>query len=624
MGVKIRKRGGKWYVFVNYHGRRKAKCVGTSRELAEQVRRQLEAKLALGDLGFLSEEPVLTVRQYSETWLKQYAELELKQSTVDFYQDYQRRYVFPRFGELKLTAITRDDVKSFAADLNARGLARNTIRLAVAALRVVLSAAVEDGILSANPAAKMGRFVQSHKTEHQAQAMAPHEVERFLEAAKEYCPTYYPLFLIALRGGLRQGEILALKWGDFQFGQGELDLNRYIVVQRRWYRGRFSTPKGNKSRRVDISRELRRVLLDLRDERMLEAFQAGRSSIADDLLFRGEKGNPISVRTLVENYFLPSLERAGLRRFRFHDMRHTFGSLLTQSGAPLPYVRDQMGHSSIQITADKYVHLISGRNVGFVDRLDEVAKPAEKRAQQESDGNSVEEPESEPNKFLPQPESQGQKLPPRLTSAETTVEVERIAAGIMDTAQGELGEAIRLLRQLSAQITNPEQDDAGPQILQAIHRLHAARYQDAEPVQADPFAAIAFPIETRADKFQDFFSQFGSQATNPGPGKTSSQQTATQAQPEAASREGSAEQNEAQVAEGKAWCERGDSNPHGLTRQILSLVRLPIPPLSQPEWDYTKSSGVSRRRPSRGATLPGIPRSSRFRPGYGSRCAGIY
>ncbi len=53
MGVKIRKRGGKWYVFVNYRGRRKAKCVGTSRELAEQVRRQLEAKLALGDSRLL-------------------------------------------------------------------------------------------------------------------------------------------------------------------------------------------------------------------------------------------------------------------------------------------------------------------------------------------------------------------------------------------------------------------------------------------------------------------------------------------------------------------------------------------------------------------------------------------
>ena len=76
---------------------------------------------------------------------------------------------------------------------------------------------------------------------------------------------------------------------------------------------------------------------------MLEAFQSGTPSVADDLVFPGEKSSPISVRALSENYFLPSLERANLRRFRFHDLRHTFGSLLIEAGAPLPYVRDQMG-----------------------------------------------------------------------------------------------------------------------------------------------------------------------------------------------------------------------------------------------------------------------------------------
>lgn len=85
MGAKIRKRGGKWYVFVNYHGRRKAKCVGTSRQLAEQVKRQLEAKLALGDLGFLTESSGLTFEEYSQRWLKQHAEVTLKQSTIDSY-----------------------------------------------------------------------------------------------------------------------------------------------------------------------------------------------------------------------------------------------------------------------------------------------------------------------------------------------------------------------------------------------------------------------------------------------------------------------------------------------------------------------------------------------------------
>src|SRR5256885_14166043 len=71
-----------------------------------------------------------------------------------------------------------------------------------------------------------------------------------------------------------------------------------------------------------------------------------------------------------ERVFKPLLTQAGLRRIRFHDLRHTFGSLLIQTGASLAYVRDQMGHSSIQITVDVYGHLVPGANISYVDRLD--------------------------------------------------------------------------------------------------------------------------------------------------------------------------------------------------------------------------------------------------------------
>jgi len=335
MGVKVKKRNGAWWIFINYHGRRKAKKVGTP-EAAEKVRRELEARLALGDVGCLSEpkqEPTLAA--YVAKWLKTDAQ-RCKASTIDFYCDYQKRYVVPRFGQKKIGDITRDDIKYFMSELTDRGLAKNTIRLAVASLRVVLSSAVEDGVLASNPAFRLGRFMESHKPEHEAQAMETAEAEALLAAAKSYCPEYYPLFLIALRAGLRQGEILGLKWGDFQFGQDGRDSNRYILVERRWYRGKFSTPKGNRTRRVDMSRELRSTLEELRDQRLLEAFAAGRASIAEDLVFPGEGGNPVSVRNLSENYFLPALERANLRRFRFHDLRHTFGSLLIEAEAPLP------------------------------------------------------------------------------------------------------------------------------------------------------------------------------------------------------------------------------------------------------------------------------------------------
>jgi integrase len=188
MGVKVRKRGGKWYVFVNYHGRRKAKCVGANRELAEHVRRQLEAKLALGDSGFLvdaPEEP--TFATYAEKWLETDAR-RCKSSTVDFYRDYQERYIVPRFGQKKITAITRDEIKKFMSDLTEKGLTKNTIRLAIAALRVVLSSAVEDGILASNPGLKLGRFLESNKVAHQAQAMTREEAQAFLEADHAFHP----------------------------------------------------------------------------------------------------------------------------------------------------------------------------------------------------------------------------------------------------------------------------------------------------------------------------------------------------------------------------------------------------------------------------------------------------
>jgi Phage integrase family len=93
-------------------------------------------------------------------------------------------------------------------------------------------------------------------------------------------------------------------------------------------------------------------------------------------------------------YFLPAIEKAGLRHFRIHDLRHTYASLLIQSGASLAYVRDQLGHSSIQVTVDLYGHLVPSANVGWVDGLDskepeqQSATPAQQEAAEENDDGS--------------------------------------------------------------------------------------------------------------------------------------------------------------------------------------------------------------------------------------------
>src|SRR2546423_13676362 len=135
MGVKIRKRGGKWYVFVNYHGKRKAKCVGTSRELAEQVRRQLEAKLALGDLAlFDSDEKIQTFGSYADRWLKDYARVERNTSTADGYEGVVEQYIRPSFGNEPLDQIKGDDIHSMINELIASVLARHTGRKAISVI----------------------------------------------------------------------------------------------------------------------------------------------------------------------------------------------------------------------------------------------------------------------------------------------------------------------------------------------------------------------------------------------------------------------------------------------------------------------------------------------------------
>jgi integrase len=130
------------------------------------------------------------------------------------------------------------------------------------------------------------------------------EAERFLLSEQEVCPKFYPLFLTALRAGLRRGELIALEWGDIQFGASEQDSNRYILVQHNWVNGRLTSPKNRKSRRVDMSRQLRAVLIELRDQRMLEAFLNGEKNIADDLVFPSEVGTVLQPRESVSPLFL--------------------------------------------------------------------------------------------------------------------------------------------------------------------------------------------------------------------------------------------------------------------------------------------------------------------------------
>jgi len=245
-----------------------------------------------------------------------------------------------------------------------KGQAPKTVQNLIRCLSSMLGHAVEDELISVNVALKPGKFLPRISKRSNVNPLTREEVALFLAKVHERAPLYFPLFLCALRTGLRQGELIALQWGDIDFH------GRFIEVQRNYTRGRFATPKGGESRRVDMSLELTQVLRDLLTDRQLEASAKGQPDI-QPWVFISSTGGLVNHNYLRSGIFHGLLRAAELRRIRFHDLRHTFASLLLQQGESLIYVKEQMGHSSIQLTVDLYGHLIPGGNKQAVDRLDQ-------------------------------------------------------------------------------------------------------------------------------------------------------------------------------------------------------------------------------------------------------------
>ena len=233
------------------------------------------------------------------------------------------------------------------------------------ALSAVLSQAVEDAWLPANPAFRMGKHLRTgDEVPVEIEPLTRQDAYTFLEKAKTESPEFYAFFLCALRTGMRLGELLELKWADLDFA------NRVLHVRRLWVAGKVTTTKNRQRRSVDMSAQLSTVLRRLRTDRKRAALKAGKPMA--ELVFVTGGGSRVDGDNLRNRVFYRLLERAEVRQVRLHDLRHTYASLLIQQGESLAYVRDQLGHSSIQVTVDVYGHLVPSANRAAVDRLDGV------------------------------------------------------------------------------------------------------------------------------------------------------------------------------------------------------------------------------------------------------------
>jgi len=328
------------------------------------VARGVREKLARGDLGLLDSGHAETFEKFATRWLEG-GENGRKASTQRFYSFNLIRHILPTLGTRPVGEVSRANCRELLAACRQKGLKHSSLKGVQRTLSAVLSQAVDDELLPANPAFRMGKHLRLGDESRAAiQPLTHLEAHDFLTAASEHMPEYYPLFLLALRTGMRMGEILAVQWADVDFA------GRFIEVRRNLVGGRNTTTKSTKRRRVDMSLKLTEALRDHQKAQKAASLKGGRRLPA--WVFTTAEGTPLDGDNLRHRVFYVLLEKGKLRQIRFHDLRHTYASLLIQNGESLAYVKEQLGHSSIQVTVDVYGHLVPSANRAAVDKLDAI------------------------------------------------------------------------------------------------------------------------------------------------------------------------------------------------------------------------------------------------------------
>ena len=367
MGVKVREKvkgSGCFWVFINHQGKRVSRQVG-SKAAAEKVAEQIQARLTLEQSALPERKPhVPTLEEYYGRIKKSYLKTATRIRTQEIYETNFTHHINPTLGSKRLDWISRADIRDLIGTLiEKKEFARTTIRIIMSQLTAVLNHAIEDGLIQVNPAARCGKFFKQAPVRlEEIQPLTSGEVKAFLGAVLENSPRYYALFLCALHTGMRLSELAGLQWGDVDF-RGE-----FLTVRRQALCGRIEPTKTDQIRRIDVSDALIEALCQHRNAQR-EAWLKKGSNDIPRWVFANSKGNPPDMQNVKNRHFYPNLDKAGLRRIRFHDLRHTFASLLVQDSQPLAYVKEQLGHSSIKLTVDVYAHLQPGANREAVNRL---------------------------------------------------------------------------------------------------------------------------------------------------------------------------------------------------------------------------------------------------------------
>ena len=351
---------GRWEARVSLdNGHRKAFYGRTRPEVSQKLAAALKARQ--DGLPPVSERQ--TVRQYMSNWLES-ARPSLRPKTWLRYEQLLRLHVVPEIGKVRLVRLSPQHLQRLYAGRLEAGLSPASVVQLHAVLRRALGQAARWGLVARNVAS----LVTPPRLERREMTtLSPEQARTLLEAAAG--DRLAALYVLAINTGMRQGEILALRWRDVDLDGGTLQVK--ATLQSAGEEFVFAEPKTAHSRRqVALNRPAAEALSSHRARQAEERLQLGAAREDNDLVFANEVGRPIAAANLRNRSFWPLLVRAGLPRIRFHDLRHTAATLLLGRGVHPKIVSEMLGHSQIAITLDLYSHVTPTMQRQAADELE--------------------------------------------------------------------------------------------------------------------------------------------------------------------------------------------------------------------------------------------------------------
>jgi integrase len=371
-GTIRRRPDGRWEARLNLgwtNGKRVRKSFyGVTRE---EVAKRLAEFSTQRDHGLPVPHGRETVGAFLRTWVEQ-VRPSVRPRTYETYDLYIRK-ALPAFDKLRLSDLRPDHIRALLVTKLKEGLSPRTVSHLRTILNTALTQAVNDKLLAWNPVTATKR-PKGSTTNHKYVWFDRDQAKAFLIAARD--SRYEAAFGVALALGLRLGEVLGLRQTDVDLDGRTIRIEQTIQRLRARIAGKagyhVGAPKTKLSRRLIVVPEVLIPMLRRHRARQAELRLAAGTAWHDSgLVFTGRNGGPLDARAL-RTEFAALIERAGVSKVRFQDLRHSAASLLLAQGVSLRAVMELLGHSTITLTANTYGHVSKEMRADTAARMDSI------------------------------------------------------------------------------------------------------------------------------------------------------------------------------------------------------------------------------------------------------------